>query len=226
MTSERPEASDDPLADLRDLEDELRALTNDWSDDVVGLTYDLTEDLDEDLADEQVIFEAHGYVQTIFKQGDTVTATYRRTAPSGSDSPAILIRAYRGKQQADALAAFEADALDLAVGGYHPVTQSWAPGQWGCGAFLVAILLCIVVVGLIVFIYMLLVKPDGTLTVTYQRRGVVAPQAAVTRVPPRARAAERRTLAVRLAELDEARDAGLISPDEYASRRAQIIEEA
>ena len=52
--------------------------------------------------------------------------------------------------------------------GYQPVVQSWADGSWGCGSFLVALLLCFVVIGLVVFVYMLIVKPAGTLTVTYR----------------------------------------------------------
>jgi hypothetical protein len=43
-------------------------------------------------------------------------------------------------------------------------------GVMGCGAFLVALLLPIVLVGLLTIIYMLLVKPEGTLTVTYEHR--------------------------------------------------------
>ena len=58
----------------------------------------------------------------------------------------------------------------MAAKGYFPVSQSWAPGQWGAGAFITALLLCLIVIGILVFIYMLVVKPDGTLTVTYERR--------------------------------------------------------
>lgn len=36
-------------------------------------------------------------------------------------------------------------------------------------AFTVALLLCLLLIGILVFIYMLVVKPDGTLTVTYSR---------------------------------------------------------
>jgi hypothetical protein len=81
-----------------------------------------------------------------------------------------IIRTYRGRQQSDALTAFQRDAAELAKSNYYPTTQSWAQGQWGCGAFLVALLLFVVLVGILIFIYMLLVKPEGTLTVTYERR--------------------------------------------------------
>jgi len=82
------------------------------------------------------------------------------------------VRTYRGAQQADTTAAFQADAAELAKHGYAPTTQSWAQGQWGCGAFLAALLLCFVLVGFLIFIYMLVVKPAGTLTVTYEYQGV------------------------------------------------------
>ena len=92
-----------------------------------------------------------------------------------------IVRVYRGAQQADANAAFRSDAVELAKYGYVPTTQSWAQGQWGCGAFLVALLLCILLIGFLVFIFMLVVKPDGTLTVTYEFQGV----AAATKICPR-----------------------------------------
>jgi hypothetical protein len=70
------------------------------------------------------------------------------------------------------MAHYQADAARLASQGYFPVSQSWAPGSYGCGAFLLALLLCVVLIGILVFVYMLIVKPDGTLSVTYEWRGV------------------------------------------------------
>ena len=89
------------------------------------------------------------------------------------EGPATLIRRYNGAQQADAFAAFQQDARELAKQGYEPVSQSWAEGQWGAGALLIALVLLFVLVGLLVFTYMLLVKPAGTLTVTFARDGAV-----------------------------------------------------
>jgi hypothetical protein len=84
-------------------------------------------------------------------------------------SPATLVRVYRGAQQADATAAFQRDSEDLARQGYCPVSQTWAQGQWGSGARLIAVLL------------MLIVHPVGTLTVTYTLR-----DAAPAQYPPAA----------------------------------------
>jgi hypothetical protein len=86
----------------------------------------------------------------------------------------IVVKTYRGTE-AEATAAFQRDAPLMAQHGYYPITQSWTSGEYGCGSFLVALLLCFLCVGLIIFIYMLIVKPPGTLTVTYQLRLSQAP---------------------------------------------------
>lgn len=82
-----------------------------------------------------------------------------------------IVRSYVGKPDW-AAELFEHDANSLAKQGYFPISQTYEPGQYGCGAFLLALLLCFILIGILVFLYMLIVKPDGTLTVTYQYRGV------------------------------------------------------
>ncbi len=133
-------------------------------------------------------------------------------------NPATIVRTYRGKQQADAVTAFRQDAEILAGRGYAPTSQSWAPGQWGCGAFLLALLLAVVIVGILIFIYMLVVKPEGTLTVTYSRSpaGAGAPVTEAPGLPA--------NLVDRLAQLDQARDAGLITAEEHADKRQNILD--
>ena len=81
----------------------------------------------------------------------------------------IVVRAYKGSQSG-AANAFQKDAQKLAAQGYFPVSQKLGPGIVGLRSFLVALLLCVIPIGFIVFIYMLLVKPAGTLTVTYEYR--------------------------------------------------------
>ena len=80
-----------------------------------------------------------------------------------------IVKTYRGKQDA-AQKEFLKDAEKLAETGYFPVSEKWEQGSWGCGSFLVALILCVIIIGILVFIYMLLVKPAGTLTVTYEYR--------------------------------------------------------
>ena len=151
----------------------------------------------------------------------------RPSTDSGTDpyaglfasKPGSVIRTYHGQQQADAVTAFQWEAAAFAQRGYVPSSQSWAPGQWGAGAFVAAILLMFVLVGFLVFLYLLIVKPEGTLTVTYVRQAEEAPAPA----PPDDTAVSP-SLARRLAELDEAMSAGLISAEERASKRAAILE--
>ena len=83
-----------------------------------------------------------------------------------------VVRVYKGKQQKDANGEFTKEAQQFSALGYTVTSQSWAQGQWGCGAWLVA-LFCILLVGLglLILAYMLIVKPAGTLTVTYTLRG-------------------------------------------------------
>lgn len=85
-------------------------------------------------------------------------------------SKPVVIKWYRG-DQTSATALFQADSIKMAAMGYFPTSQSWAPGQWGAGAFIVAVLLIFLFgLGLLILGYLLIVKPDGTLTVTYERR--------------------------------------------------------
>ena len=91
----------------------------------------------------------------------------------------VIIKNYKGNQER-VTAWFQDDAKAMAARGYYPTSQIWAPGTYGCGAFLVALLLCFILIGFIVFVYMLVVKPDGTLTVTYEWRGSSIAQAQVT----------------------------------------------
>lgn len=82
----------------------------------------------------------------------------------------VIIQTYYGSQYI-ATSQFESDSINLAEQGYFPTSQSWTPGSYGCGSFIIAALFCFIVVGILAFIYMLIVKPDdGTLTVTYEFR--------------------------------------------------------
>jgi hypothetical protein len=69
-----------------------------------------------------------------------------------------LVRVYRASNINAANRLFAADATELGKHGYEPTNQSWSVGQPGCLRFLL--------IGLFAFI----VRPTGTLTVTYVRR--------------------------------------------------------
>jgi len=78
----------------------------------------------------------------------------------------IIAKTYIGRE-AEATINFQADAALMAAQGYSPVFQSWAPGQWQPRTFITVLLLCFLIVGIPALIYLLVVTPDGALTVTY-----------------------------------------------------------
>jgi hypothetical protein len=82
----------------------------------------------------------------------------------------IIVKTYMGSQ-AQATMSFQADAMRMAAQGYFPMFQSWVPGRWRPRAFIAAVLLCLLIVGIPALIYMLIVTPEGALTVTYGFRG-------------------------------------------------------
>jgi len=92
-----------------------------------------------------------------------------------AEQTSIIVKTYKGSQE-KATQLFQEDALEMAEKGYFPTSQSYAQGSYGCGAFLLALLLCVLIIGIIIFIYMLIVKPDGILSVTYEYRGLAAKQ--------------------------------------------------
>ena len=60
----------------------------------------------------------------------------------------------------------------MARQGWFPTAQAYQPGLWRCGYFLIALPCCASCSsGILIFIYMLIVKPDGVLVVTYEYRG-------------------------------------------------------
>jgi hypothetical protein len=81
----------------------------------------------------------------------------------------FLVRTYRGHQQSEAMASYVRDAEALAQRGYSPAGQSWGDGQWDGGFFLIGLILSLFGIGLILLAYMAIIRPDGTLCVTYRR---------------------------------------------------------
>jgi hypothetical protein len=79
----------------------------------------------------------------------------------------IIVKTYTGTE-AEATTHFLAEAALMAAQGYSPVFQSWTPGQWQSKSLITALLLlCLLIVGIPALVYMLIVTPDGALTVTY-----------------------------------------------------------
>jgi hypothetical protein len=95
----------------------------------------------------------------------------------------IVAKTYTGKE-AEATINFQADAAVMAAQGYSPVFQSWAPGQWQSRTFITVLLLCFLIVGIPALVYMLIVTPDGALTVTYMSStGDPTPEGALSPQP-------------------------------------------
>ena len=85
----------------------------------------------------------------------------------------VVVKTYKGSQE-QATKLFQDDSVAMATRGYFPTSQIYAPGTYGPGAFLVALLLCFLLIGFLIFFFMLIVKPVGMLSVTYEYRGAVA----------------------------------------------------
>ena len=84
-------------------------------------------------------------------------------------SQKTVVKTYKGNQKY-AASLFEKDAASMEKKNYYPISQSYQPGTWGCFAFLIALALCFIIIGILVFIYMFIVKPEGILSVTYEYR--------------------------------------------------------
>jgi len=98
----------------------------------------------------------------------------------------IIAKTYIGRE-AEATINFQADAAVMAAQGYSPVFQSWAPGQWQSRTFIAVLLLCFLIVGIPALAYMLIVTPEGALTVTYVGSGGdPTPEGALRPEPSRA----------------------------------------
>ncbi|MDX9975912.1 MAG: zinc ribbon domain-containing protein [FCB group bacterium] len=124
-------------------------------------------------ATEEASYDAYAQNTTEAQRRKLLGAAYTPSVSAAAPKAPTIVKTYMGSH-ASAMAAFQADAPRMAAEGYVPTSQEWAPGTYGCGAFLLALLLCVIVIGIIIFIYMLIVKPDGTLSVTYEYRVAAA----------------------------------------------------
>jgi hypothetical protein len=79
----------------------------------------------------------------------------------------ITVKTYTGRE-AEATMSFQADAALMAAQDSFPlVFQSWVPCRWQPKAFITVLVLCFLIVGIPALVCMLIVTPDGELTVTY-----------------------------------------------------------
>lgn len=113
---------------------------------------------------------------------------------------AIAVWSYPGRTQADAGIAFATHAQTLAAKGYRPIAQSWAEGRPGLGRILT---LGTDMAGMI--------KPKGFLTVTYQLADAA---------PTNSRQPD---LIDQIRRLGELRDAGILTPQEFEAKKAELL---
>ena len=149
--------------------------------------------------------------------------------------PPTIVRTYRSPTHDEAAAAMTTESSALAERGYRLVSQSWAApekrlltGIAGLALVLTAIPFFGLVLGnLFVAVLILAIgialladhggSPPGSLTATFERR----PELAAT---TRAGDTGARTTRERLAELDGLHRDAVVSDEEYAARRAAILE--
>jgi len=81
------------------------------------------------------------------------------------------VKSYKGSHSTSSRI-FKKDAALMAKTGYYPISQNFHADSWGFGSFLIALVLCFVIIGIFIFIYMLIFRPSGgVLTVTYEYKG-------------------------------------------------------
>lgn len=76
---------------------------------------------------------------------------------------------YRGKYERVAAQA-EGEAQVLASHHWFPISQTYIPGSWGTGAWVLAFLTLVFLIGIIILAYMIAAKPAGELVVVYEYR--------------------------------------------------------
>jgi hypothetical protein len=163
--------SDLGVTDFDPLEDELAALTDDWTNAVVIRSYHPSDRGWDDYQDEAWLFEEHRYALSVAREGRALTATYRRTHDTGDGHRTTIVRTYESQREAEAVALFEEDAAGLASeDGYLPIDRSWDEGEWSTGQKLMNFFLLF---GLLSF----LVKPTGRLTVSFANSSAAAERA-------------------------------------------------
>ena len=108
--------------------------------------------------------------------------------------PQVLVKTYMAKNQEKASKAYGAEASALATQGYVPTQQIWSgPRYWRL--FLTPIILMFVgwlfiglygiaIGALIGIVYVILFRPKGTMTVTYQQQQPAHQQPAYPQQPP------------------------------------------
>lgn len=102
-------------------------------------------------------------------------ATTAPALPAALYGEEVILRTYWAHRPADAIRWYQRDLDDLVDHGYLPAGHTWAPGEWTFGHFLVGILLAPFGIGVIVLLYLAILRPAGILTAAFVLRDLVRP---------------------------------------------------
>ena len=97
--------------------------------------------------------------------GDHELAWFERPTTPGATR---TVR-YQGEHDWAAAQA-EGEAQELALHHWFPISESYVPGSWGVGAWVVGVVTVVLLVGIILLVYLLTTKPAGELVVVYEYR--------------------------------------------------------
>jgi len=97
-----------------------------------------------------------------------------RVRQRGNGPPTTVWAAYQGRSEGDAQVQASWYAEEMWSAGYAVRSSYWVPGSWAAWQFIVALLACVILVGIIAFFYMLIVKPDGELVVEYSHQSLAS----------------------------------------------------
>jgi len=86
----------------------------------------------------------------------------------------MMVRTYRATTEDAARLLYEAEAPSVVATGYDPVGQQWVSGDRGPGPYVLALILSLWLIGIPILVYLLVKKPEGSLLVTFEKRGVGA----------------------------------------------------
>jgi hypothetical protein len=148
--------------------------------------------------------------------GDGVVADPPDDPPRG----ATWIVRYKGEYEQSS-ASFGRHAPLSAERNWYPISLTYVPGTWGLGTWVIALLLLFLVVGIVVLVYMIVVRPPGELVVIYEYR----PPRDVTPTQAAQAATDDPTASIegRIERLDALRASGALTDGEYAAKRAEIL---
>ena len=79
-----------------------------------------------------------------------------------------ITRFYKG-DKFSAYSQFELDKVNASKDDYYPISEKYIECKYTGGDFISALFLCLFLIGFLIFLYMLVVKPKGKLIVIFEK---------------------------------------------------------